>query len=137
MFVVICHRLLAWYRAVVRHFPDDRQDAGTNADTHNATDMAGEQVLHQHFAVGDYLFDACLERKIRAQVIASELQQLENVVVKLEVVLQKVDPISNHEKSQSTLKIDSPGLSNVVPARLTAHLHKQLRAIKVEIGVEK
>lgn len=150
VFVIICDRLIAWYRAVLRNFSDNRQDAYTNADARASDDdntfdtvtgMASERILHERFAVGEYSFDTRLESKVRAQVLASELHQLETVVAKLEDRLQKadlreVDPIPNHKKSQSTWTIDSPGLSNAVHARLTAHLHKQLQNIKAEIDVD-
>ena len=150
VFVIICDRLIAWYRAVLRNFPDDGQDACTNADARASDDdntldavtgMASERVLHERFAVGEYSFDTRLESKIRAQLIASELQQLQSVVAKLEDRLRKadlreVDPIPNHKKSKSTLRIDSVGLSNAIHTRLTANLHKQLQTIKAEIDVD-
>ena len=134
--IIICDKLMAWYRAC--------SNADTqNLDYHNNLDavnsMASERVLHQRFGVGEYSFDTNLESKIRAQVIGSELQQLESVIANLADSLQKenlrgVDPIPESEGSQSTLTIDSPGLSSAVYARLTTYLHKQLQDIKADIA---
>lgn len=146
--VIICSKLIAWYRAVLHDLPGECSDPSTSAgvndiDGSSETGAAGrrtdERVQHQRFAVGDYSLDIGLESKIRAQVIASEIKQLEAVIENLSNRLQNEDCNQassdlNAEPSQNMLTIDSPGLSNAVHTRLTAHLQRQLQEAKEEIS---
>lgn len=152
--MVICGKLIVWYRAVLRGSdPDHGEGEGactganadvlnhSNLDTATATGMASERVLHQQIAVGNYLFAPGLEGKIRRQVVASEVHQLEAVVGSLSDRLQNEDatvlnPVANSEKGQNSPTMNSPGLSSAVHARLSAHIHKQLQDIKAEISGE-
>lgn len=151
--IIICGKLIAWYRAIIRNSPDDHPDACTDMNvqtsTHPdgtlnaATGMTSERVLHQPFGVGEYSFDTSLESKIRAQVVSSELQQLEALVANLSGRIQEENPSGdNHnqvirghtrgKRSRSTSTIDPSGLSSAVHTSLTAFLHTQLKDAKAE-----
>ncbi|KAL8685306.1 MAG: hypothetical protein Q9224_005868 [Gallowayella concinna] len=135
--VITCDKLLAWYRAVLHSFPGRCQDASSNAGTDE--NDASERVLYQGFAVGECSFGADLESKICAQVIASELQQLETLVLNLTDWLQEQDSSGAHAVSgsdgrQSTLTIDAPGLSSTTRNCLRAHIHKKVQEVKAEIA---
>ncbi len=148
---IICGKLIAWYRAIIRNSPDDRPDACTDTDEQAparsdstlkaATGMTNERVLHQPFTVGEYSLDTGLESKIRAQVVSSELHQLEALVANLLGRIQEENPSGNNhvilscasgKRSRSTSTMGSSGLSSAVQARLTAFLHRQLRDAKAE-----
>jgi len=149
LFIIVCDKLLAWYRALLRNFPDNRQDdcsnTTANAITHNfspdsAADTVSERVIHQRFAVGEYSFDFSQESKICAQAVASELQPLDIVIANFADRFQKkdlcrVDPALANKSSRSTSTIDSIELPNAVHARLTAHLQKQLQVTKAAMAV--
>ena len=151
--IIICGKLIAWYRAIIRNSPDDHLDASTDMDvqtsTHPdgtlnvATSMTSERVLHQPFALGEYSFDTNLESKIRAQVVSSELQQLEALVVNLSARIQEENPSGNihnqvirghtrGKRSRSTSTIEPSGLSSPVHTSLVAFLQKQLNDAKAE-----
>lgn len=144
----ICAKLIAWYRAIIRNTPANDPGVYTDAEgrtaahpdgaSNAATGVTDERVLHQPFTVGKYSFDACLETKIRAQVVCSELQQLETFVanflgrIQREVSSPAVLGQNSGKRSQGSSSIDSPGLSSGVHARLTGFLYKQLRDAKAE-----
>ncbi|KAL8676073.1 MAG: hypothetical protein Q9186_007368 [Xanthomendoza sp. 1 TL-2023] len=127
----------SWYRAVLHSFPSRCQDANSNAGTDE--NDASERVLYQGFAVGECSFGADLESKICAQVIASELQQLETLVLNLTDWLQEQDSsgahaVSGNDGRQSTLTIDAAGLSSTTRNCLRAHIHKRVQEMKAEIA---
>lgn len=146
--ISICDKIIAWYRAISRHSLNERQDGCADPDVcavdydsipDNTIDMASERVLHQRFAFGEYSLDSSLENKLRARVIAFELQQLEDVISNLSNRLQKenhmaVHSIPDHERHRCTLGIDSSGLLGSVHGRLIAHLRRQLQDTKAEIA---
>ena len=145
LLAVICGKLIAWYRAVIHNFPDREPGANTtssrsvftNSSSSSATgDGTHERVIHQPFAVGNHLFDTGLERKIRAQVVFSELQQLETVVAELSARIWEESIIGTNprnvegarRRSQSTSAVDP----TTVHSHLTTFLHKQLQDAKAE-----
>ncbi|KAL8801766.1 MAG: hypothetical protein Q9182_004238 [Xanthomendoza sp. 2 TL-2023] len=133
--VITCDKLLAWYRAVLHSFPGRCQEESSRSGT--GGDGASERVLYQGFAVGDCSFGADLESKICAQVIASELQELEVLVMSLTDRFQENDGCgasSGSDRRQSSLTIDAPGLSSMTRNRLTAHIHNKVQEMKAEIA---
>ncbi|KAL8778778.1 MAG: hypothetical protein Q9213_007258 [Squamulea squamosa] len=149
--VIICDKLITWYRAVLHSFLDRRQNAYSNPDenatksvdtSHVHSSVSGERVLYQSFAVGNCSFDPGLESKIFAQIIGFELQQLESVICTLDNRLRDDDisglhSISKQMSKRKTSAIDVPGLSSSVSKRLTTHLLKKLEEIKSEIARDK
>ncbi|MCJ1428319.1 hypothetical protein MMC29_006228 [Sticta canariensis] len=151
--IIICNKLIAWYRAIIRNSPDDHPDVSTDRNVQSstnpdgtlnaATSMTSERVLHQPFAVGEYSFDTGLESKIRAQVVSSELQQLEALVANLSGRIQEENPSGNNhnavirghtrgKRSRSTSTIERSGFSSAVHTSLTTFLHTQLKDAKAE-----
>ncbi|MCJ1268836.1 hypothetical protein MMC22_008724 [Lobaria immixta] len=148
---VICCKLITWYRAIISNSLDDHPDTCTETDVqtsahpdgslNTATGMIDERVVRQPFAVGEYFLDTSMESKIRAQVVSSELQQLEALVANLSGRMQEKNPSGNNhvipgrttkKRSRSTSTTCLSGLSSAAHARLTAFLHKQLRDVKAE-----
>ncbi|MCJ1463027.1 hypothetical protein MMC07_001631 [Pseudocyphellaria aurata] len=121
----ICGKLIAWYRAMIRNSPENDRD-GSGPD-------ANERVLHQPFKVGEYSVDTRLETKMRAEVVCSELKQLETFVASfLSRIQGNGAPGSSGGKRNQSSSTGSPGLSSGVHARLSAFLYKQLRDAKAE-----
>ena len=146
---IICIKLIAWYRAIIRSKPDDHQNACINTDQLDftqsggqdaTTGMANERVLHQPFSVGGYAFDTDLGTKIRTQLVLSELQQLEALIANFSGRVQEGKSIENNradlgftrERSQDAPQTYSSGLSSAVHASLIAYLQKQLQDAKAE-----
>ncbi|KAI4156993.1 MAG: hypothetical protein L6R39_000856 [Caloplaca ligustica] len=146
--VVICDKLIAWYRAVMRSFPDRRRDTCSDRlqhasdpteASHESTSSPNERVLYQRFALGNCSFNDSLESKILTQVISSELQQLETVVVNIAARIREedgceLDQPPDERRKHRTSAIDAPGLSSSVCDRLTTHLLEELEGIKIEIA---
>ncbi|KAI4231018.1 MAG: hypothetical protein L6R40_007856 [Gallowayella cf. fulva] len=136
--VIIFNKLMAWYRAVLQSFPDRCQ--GPREDAAMQVDDLDEQVLYQPFTVGKCSIDAELESKICAQVICSELRQLDSLAVILTNRLQEEDvgrhhTVPSNRSHQSTLTINAPRLSSTTTgSRLTAHLHKEMQEMKSLVG---
>lgn len=131
---VICGKLIAWYRAVIRDIPNhDSIHSSSSA----AGDVPNERVVHQPFSVGNHLFDTNLECKIRAQVVSSELQQLERVVSELSARIWEEEDVQRNPGTLGTAGRNDQSLSAIdpatVPSRLTSFLHKQLQGAKAVV----
>lgn len=153
--IIICGKLTAWYRAMLRNGYDGLDNSSSivwsviNSNNNNNNNNINhedhtERVLHQPITVGEYSFDVTLENKIRAQVVFSELQHVEALIENLSrrVEETKFGNIWNAaaEKSGSGLiagsrlaKPDETGLAEAIHRSLTVFLHKQLQAAKAEI----
>ncbi|KAL9599998.1 MAG: hypothetical protein Q9219_003467 [cf. Caloplaca sp. 3 TL-2023] len=145
---VICNKLIAWYRAILQGSGDQCRNATSSPtklnqtatyNTHElACEEASEQVLHQTFCVGNYQFDPDLDRKICAQVVASELQQLELMVGNFTNRLQtegiyRLDSLADHQNGNSDMRIKSTGLPGEIAASLTTQLYQNLWDTKAKI----
>lgn len=146
---IICGKLIAWYRAVIRNSPEDHPNACTGSDEppahpdgtlSPATGMHNERVLQQPITVGEYFLDICLDSKIRAQVVSSELQRLEALIAKFSRRIQEQNPNqhnfgrTNGTRSWNTSTMSSAALSSsTLNARLIKFLQKQLRDAKEEL----
>ncbi|MCJ1366943.1 hypothetical protein MMC16_006074 [Acarospora aff. strigata] len=145
---IICGKLMAWYRAMIRddhggcddnnnnnHLsPIVRSSVVNNNNMINDEDHT-ERVLHQPITVGDYSFDGALESKIRAQVVSSELQHLEALVEKLSGRIQDAKfgnlytAAATRSGSAATAENET-GLAEAIHRSLIAFLRKQLQAAK-------
>ncbi|KAL8860988.1 MAG: hypothetical protein Q9178_002501 [Gyalolechia marmorata] len=142
--VIICDKLIAWYRAVLRSSPDHNQDQQMlDFEAKPSSALSGpERVLYQRFAMGNCSFDTGLESCIFAQVISFELQQLENLIQDLDTRLQNegvrgVESTRDRQRERRASAINAPGLPSPVCKRLTAHLLKEVEEIKLEIARDK
>ncbi|KAL9126603.1 MAG: hypothetical protein Q9175_007892 [Cornicularia normoerica] len=75
---IICGKLIAWYRAMVRNRCENSSIMLSAVDKHNFNhEDHTERVLHQPITIDEYSINVTLEYKIRAQVIFDELQHVE------------------------------------------------------------
>lgn len=138
---IICGKLIAWYRAIIHNSPDDHPSACMDTDVQTpahpdgtlnaAIGMHNERILHQPITVGEYSLDIGLESKIRAQVVSSELQQLEALVANFSGRIQEEDP-NGHNFGRTNGTMSPSALSSALNARLTTFLQKKLRNAKAE-----
>ncbi|KAI4178784.1 MAG: hypothetical protein L6R41_008207 [Letrouitia leprolyta] len=147
IFITICDKIIAWYRAVWHSFANRCKEPRANKSMQRfaCNDTLGtkigsacERVVHQPFAVGNFSFDENLESKICEQVIVSELEQLQVVIADLSNHLQKDSPFGDTplpggKNEGSDLSSNSSDSTNAVPARLCAQLEKRLQETKEAI----
>ncbi|KAI4272224.1 MAG: hypothetical protein LQ337_005448 [Flavoplaca oasis] len=138
--VVICEKLVVWYRAILRSFPwpQDTHDNTTSTTSTSANEPI-EHVLHQRFALGDCSFDHELESSIFAQVITAELRQLEIVIRDLDTRLrilngQGMETGTGRMGQEFVSTIEQPGVSIPVRERLTACLLAKVLGLKGQLG---
>ncbi|KAL8667335.1 MAG: hypothetical protein Q9168_007293 [Polycauliona sp. 1 TL-2023] len=158
--VVICDKLVAWYRAMLHSFPSTSNAQGPAADASQNLDFrpaepraaaleeeaATERVLHQRFAVGNCSFGAALERRIFGQVVAAELQRLEGVVRDLDArsallrnngsCINGQDLFLGQRGESSMEEADEGGFGRTVCRRLTAHLLQKVGGLREEMEME-
>lgn len=108
-------------------------------DPSSAASESSERVLYQRFAVGSCSFDAGLERRIFAQMILSEVQQLESVILNFDTRLRDesyrgLDSVSDGQRQRGGSMVEGAGISGTVCGRLTAHLLQKVEELKCEIG---
>ena len=139
--VVICAKLNAWYRAAIRNnyevFFDPPSSVWPTPESSNVVqEDLNERVLHQPIKIGEYAFDVVLEKKVRAQVVFSELQQ---VKVLTKSLCDRIETTSfGYARNRSAAAKGGPtgrNKSEMVAAihrNLTVFLHSQLRAVEVE-----
>jgi hypothetical protein len=159
---LICGKLIAWYRAVIRA-DDDVSDSPSSSSSmvravvnNNLNDKdLTERVLHQPITVGEYSLDMALEGKLRAQIVFSELQQLEGLIERLsrriqEARLGNLDTAAPARSANASaprasaahvaVDLDYPtppppdetGLAEVTHPSLCSFLQKQLQVAKAE-----
>ncbi|CAL8576553.1 hypothetical protein XPA_002428 [Xanthoria parietina] len=133
--VIICDKLIAWYRAILHSLPQD--PSAMDEDPSSTASEPPERVLHQRFAVGSCSFDQGLESRMLAQVVSSELQQLESVIRDFDRRLREdgargVECTS--QQQQRGVRVEAKGLLGPVRMRLTAHLLKKVEELKGEVS---
>lgn len=146
---VINSKLMAWCRAMIRNDDDSSDDCssmGQSTVNNNMNDEdQAERVSHRPITVGEYSFDVTLERKIWAQVVSSELQQVERLVESLSRRMQEtnfgkvdIDAATRVESrfaaESGRPTMDETGQAKAIHGALSAFLHKQLRAAKAEVS---
>jgi hypothetical protein len=136
---IICDKLIAWYRAMIRSDYDGCDDSHSTLPSvsngiRNDKDQA-ERVLHQPITIGDHCLDVALESKVRAKVVLGELQRLETLVEALSKQIKEANcgvlALRSGSKvfaadSRSPMPPDDPGLTEVIHGRLAAFLRRQL-----------
>lgn len=145
--VVICGKLNAWYRAAIRDdyeiFFDPPSSVWPAPENSNgAQEDLNERVLHQPIKIGEYAFDDVLEKKVRAQVVFSELQQVKaltkSVCDRIEATgFGYVRNMSATAKDGLTDYTSRAGRNKVemvaaIHSNLTVFLHSQVQAVEVE-----
>ena len=97
---IICGKLMAWYRAMVRDFYNSYENSSSMgqsvANDKTGQDDQPERISHQPITIGEYSFDAALEGKILAQVVSGELQHLERLVESLARRIQETSLAGIH-----------------------------------------
>ncbi len=148
--IIICGKLIAWYRAMVRNRNEGSDNSAlawsvAQNDNNNHEDHT-ERVLHQPITVGDYSFDVTLENKIRAQVVFSELQAVEALIRNLSRRVEEtrfgnlwnaaaVRSGTGQTASSGLAKPDETGPAEAIQRSLTVFLYTQLQTANAEIDL--
>lgn len=134
LLTTICTKLLLWYQALVRdHSTQKKREESpstTSTSVLNLNEDHAEQVLHQPFAVGGYLFDLALENRIRAHVVANELQYLESLI---QDVSRRIQETELGRLGTSTPDETEPKALEPVHRSVTSFLQQQLQATRGQI----
>ena len=138
---IICDKLTAWYRAIIRDDYNDFNNPASVLDIQKTTSSEShvERVLHQPISIGDYSFDAPLENKIRAQMIFGELQHVESLITSLSKRVEE----SNFEKlanavtaaNESSRLTCNSKLAETIQRNQKSFLQERLQAAKTEVNV--
>ncbi|KAF3399428.1 hypothetical protein DPV78_006496 [Talaromyces pinophilus] len=124
--LIICAKLVAWYRALVHATSAGDHHSSTLVDTqtlisppissvitngsyftshqnntHMSLDDRSELVVNRPITMGGYVIDASLENKLRAQVILSEIPHLESLIKSVYNSLARMQV--GNEKFQASL----------------------------------
>lgn len=142
---VICSKIIAWCRAVVRNGFEESSVMQSTRDKHNVNhgDQT-ERVSHQPITVGEYSIDVTLEYRIRAQVVFNELQHVEALTQTLSRRVKETKfgedwniPAAQSGKGRASSSRSAPsdwgGNGEAVHGSLTVSLCKQLQAGKEEV----
>ncbi|MCJ1381160.1 hypothetical protein MMC17_004269 [Xylographa soralifera] len=129
---IICSKLIAWYRAVIRKNHDSENSSCGMASSMTNDNMGTDQtehVLHQPISMGAFSFGTALESKLRAQVVVNELQHLEAFIETLSRRAQ--DGIFGGCSTRAAAKCGSAVVANTSPMAadktgLAAALHRHL-----------
>ena len=148
--IIICGKLIAWYRAVVRNRSDGFGNSSLMSsvvenDNKKHEDHT-ERVIHQPITIGEYSFDVTLENKIRAQVVFSELQSVKVLIKSLSGRVKETkfgnfwntaatNSGSGQHVSSRLAKPDETGLAEASQRSLTVFFHTQLQTAKAEINL--
>lgn len=146
LLTIVCGKLITWYRATLRNDLNSGGNPSTVRSIANGRtedEEHTERVLCQPITVGDYSLDLTLESKIRAQIVSSELQQVESLVENLVRRFQDANFENLHSASgvrngsisaagPSLLTPDDTGLAKAIHQNLSILLHNQLQITKAE-----
>ncbi|KAL1974648.1 hypothetical protein VTN31DRAFT_4852 [Thermomyces dupontii] len=135
LLTTICTKLLLWYQALVRDHSSQkkREDSSWSSSSSmlSLDEDYAEQVLHQPFAVGGYLFDLALENRIRAHVVANELQYLESLI---QDVSRRIQETELGRLGTSTSEETEPKPPEPVHHSVISFLQQQLQATRGQIA---
>ena len=138
--VTICHKLIVWYRAMLKSNCNmldhcSQRSSGFHTDIPNHADMS-EHILHQPITVGNYAIDNNLQPKIWAQVVFGELRYLEASIRSLSRCLDSTPSIANLRRaSESSLPgLDRSKTTAAISHHLIRFLDEQLQTAKADIN---
>lgn len=141
---IICGKVLAWYRAIIRNdnAPNDSSMLPPSTSSKSTSDDDFiERILHQPITLGRYSFDGTLESKIRAQVVFSELQYLETMIETLSGRIQTANfstIVSGvFDGDENSMKVEERGRAETIRRCLSSFLREQLQAAKDEPNMAK
>lgn len=142
---IICGKLIAWCRAIVRNGFENSSTMRSAVDKHNVDhEDHTERVLHQPITVGKYSINVTLEYKIRGQVVFDELHHVEALTKDLSRRVKETK-FGKHwnasiarsgdgpTSSLRSAKSDGPRPAEASHRSLTVFLYKQLQVAKEEI----
>jgi hypothetical protein len=125
MLVIICSKLIAWYRAMIRTCFVDRHGLKSPLDE----DISLEKVVHQSVTIGDHsVDDQALGLTIQAQVTLGELQHMERLVETLSARIRE----TADSRPKMMLGFEA-ALPEVAHDHLVSHLVKEVHAAKVDL----
>ena len=132
MLAIICSKLIAWYRAMIRTCFVDRHGLNSALDE----DISLEKVVHQPVTIGDHsVDDQALGLTIQAQVTLGELRHMQRLVETLSTRIRETTnphsrPILGFEAEPGS---QPAGLPEVAHDQLVTHLLKEVHAAKADL----
>jgi hypothetical protein len=132
MLAIICSKLIAWYRAMIRTCFVDRHGLDSALDE----DTSLEKVVHQPVTIGDHsVDDQALGRTFQAQVTLDELRHMQRLVETLSARIRET--ADSHLKTNwgfdAELGTQSAGLPGVAHDQLVIHLLREVYAAKTDL----
>ncbi|KAJ5861163.1 uncharacterized protein N7529_008473 [Penicillium soppii] len=132
MLAIICSKLIAWYRAMIRTCFLGRHGANSALDE----DTSLEKVVHQPVTIGDHsVDDQALGLTIQTQVTLGELRHMQRLVETLSARIRETR--NPHPKAMSGFEAEpesqSTGLPGVAHDQLVTHLLKEVHAAKADL----
>ncbi|KAJ5628974.1 hypothetical protein N7490_011202 [Penicillium lividum] len=132
---VICSRLVAWYRAMIRACFSRHPYSEPGGQNFTEEPALPEKVVHEAVTIGDHTVDnPALGWNIQAQVILGELGHLQRLVDTISVRIQQT--VSSHQlglNADSGAYIPFFGLPDIAHDRLVTHLSKEIEAVKNDL----
>ncbi|KAJ5964142.1 uncharacterized protein N7479_004018 [Penicillium vulpinum] len=136
---IICSRLIAWYRAMIRTcFMNDRSSLSrpSTKSGPNEDPASLEKVVHQPVTIGDHsVDDQVLGLTIQARVTLGELQYMQRLVETLSARMQ--ESASSYPKGMQGFGAEagspSIGLPGIAHDRLITHLLKEVHAARADL----
>ncbi|CAI7622344.1 unnamed protein product [Penicillium glandicola] len=136
---IICSRLVAWYRAMIRACFLNGPSSFTGDSRKSAPDEDPtllEKVVHQPVTIGDHsVDDQALGLSIQAQVTLGELRHMQRLVETLSTRMRET--ANAHPKEMQGFRAEagfpSAGLPGIAHDQLVGHLLKEIHAAKADL----
>jgi hypothetical protein len=134
LLTIACGKIIAWYRAMLHNNFDQFQSSSEApwSLSHTNASSPSERVLHQPISLGEYSFDSVLENKIRAQIVFSELQHVDNLI---ESLLQRVAGTKFGNEVTARARPGDARHAESIHQNLTTFLHQQSQTVKNELSI--
>lgn len=143
--VVVCDKIIAWYRTVMRTYSDRDSGLGPSSSlpglglfdaNPRVPEVAG--AIRRPFSIGSHCVDGHLEATLVAQVISARLQELESLV---DVIGRQMADYKSQSPGDDNVNTNRSGstpgnaaLLDIIRVRLLAHLRVQLDATRRELA---
>ncbi|KAJ6125416.1 hypothetical protein N7471_012733 [Penicillium samsonianum] len=132
---IICSRLVAWYRAMIRACFVDGPSSSSGYSVNSGPNEAGsslEKVVHQPVTIGDHsVDDQALGLTIQAQVTLGELRHMQRLVETLSARMRET--ANSYPKGMHGFGAPSGGLPDIAHDQLVAHLMEEVHAAKADL----
>jgi hypothetical protein len=127
LLVIICGRIVAWYRAMLRDDGSMMYQQVSFSDLSNIEYDRCELVLAMPVTVGDFTVDTSMQMRIRDQLVIEELRNVEIMIHQFAARLQEAQCQSSlahrqqiHEILGSMLRDQLQAQANIIHERMNS-----------------